>query len=102
MSDSSLLGVDDGTPRPHLNSRCLRELSCGKFIIKSEEITQLENIGQGNIFSCVLVYICRYTVTRFSSTGVDMVFAFSTCVINSILTLCLKEFLSSKPLKTEL
>ena len=44
---SSLLGVDDGTHRHRLNSRYLRELTRGKFIIKFEKITLLENIGQG-------------------------------------------------------
>ena len=46
---SSLLGVDDGTHRHRVNSRYLRELTFGKFIIKFEEITLLENIGQGII-----------------------------------------------------
>ena len=53
VSGSSLLGVDDGTHRHRLNSRCLRELTRGKFVIKAKEITQLENIGQGNNYTCV-------------------------------------------------
>ena len=44
---SSLLGVGDGRHRHRLNSKYLRELTRGKFIIKFEEITLLENIGQG-------------------------------------------------------
>ena len=44
---SSLLGADDTTHRHRVNSRYLRELTRGKFIIKFEEITLLENIGQG-------------------------------------------------------
>ena len=51
VSGSSLLGVDDGTHRPRLNSRYLREMTCGRFVIKFEEITLMENIGQG-------IYVC--------------------------------------------
>ena len=47
VSSSSLLRVDDSPQRPRLNSSYVRELIRGKFIIKSEDITQLENIGQG-------------------------------------------------------
>ena len=46
---SSLLGADDVTHRHRLNSRCLRELTYGRFIIKFEDITLLKNIGQGAI-----------------------------------------------------
>ena len=45
---SSLLTEKDGTHRLRLNSSYLRELTRGRFIIKFEEITLLENIGQGN------------------------------------------------------
>ena len=37
--------------RSRVNSHYLRELTLGKFIIKYENLTQLENIGQGN--SCM-------------------------------------------------
>ena len=33
--------------RTRVNSRYLRELTLGKFIIKYENLRQLENIGQG-------------------------------------------------------
>ena len=60
---SSLPGVDDGTHRHRLNSRYLRELTHGKFIIKCEEITLLENIGQGIRMH---VYIWhRYTIYNY-------------------------------------
>ena len=39
--------VDDGTHSYRLNSSHLRELTRGKFIIKFQEITLLESIGQG-------------------------------------------------------
>ena len=48
VSDTSILGVDYGTRKPRPNSSYLRELTFGKFLIKCEEITMLENIGQGN------------------------------------------------------
>ena len=48
-SEVSLLGVDDGARLPRLNSMYLREL--GKFIISSDDITQLETIGQGDDFN---------------------------------------------------
>ena len=47
----SQLGVATNTTRP--NSCYLRELSCGNFIIKCEQITQLENLGQGMYVYCV-------------------------------------------------
>ena len=37
--------------RTRVNSRYLRELTLGRFIIKYETLTQLENIGQGNAVS---------------------------------------------------
>ena len=39
-----------------VNSRYLRELSLGKFIIKYENLTQLDNIGQG-IYTAIC-YMC--------------------------------------------
>ena len=49
VSGSSSLDVDDGAHRHRLNSRYLRELTRGRFIIKFEEITLLESIGQGTL-----------------------------------------------------
>ena len=42
--------------RSRVDSRYLRELSLGKFIIKYENLTQLDNIGQG-IYTAIC-YIC--------------------------------------------
>ena len=62
VSGSSFLGVDDGGHRPRLHSSYLRELTRGRFIIKYEEITLLESIGQGIyvLYTCICVgtYIC--------------------------------------------
>ena len=33
--------------RTRVNSQFLRELTCGKFIIRYEQLTLLDNIGQG-------------------------------------------------------
>ena len=44
---STLLVPDDASSRSRLNSRYVRELTRGKFLIKYEHLTQFENIGQG-------------------------------------------------------
>ena len=46
-SGPDTLLVNKGPNRTRLNSHYLRELTHGKFIIKSEQISQLEDIGQG-------------------------------------------------------
>ena len=65
---TSLLEVDDGRHRHRLNSRYLRELTCGKFIIKFEEITLLESIGQGILGELhrleIYMYIHKVTCCR--------------------------------------
>ena len=43
-----LLGVEGNPNRAQLNPHYLQELIAGNFLIKNEQITQLENIGQGN------------------------------------------------------
>ena len=42
-----LLGVEGNPNRAQLNPHYLQELIAGNFLIKNEQITQLENIGQG-------------------------------------------------------
>ena len=44
MHVSDTLSIDS---RTRVNSRYLREMTLGRFIIKYENITQLDNIGQG-------------------------------------------------------
>ena len=41
---ASALSIDS---RTRVNSRYLREMTLGRFIIKYENITQLDNVGQG-------------------------------------------------------
>ena len=47
VSDSLSPGVDNIAHGRRLNSSYIRELTRGRFVIKFEEITLLENIGQG-------------------------------------------------------
>ena len=47
--------LSDDTKRRRLNSSYIRELTRGRFLIKFEEITLLENIGQG-------MYVCHGSV----------------------------------------
>ena len=54
VSGSSSPSVD-GTHSPQFNSSYLRELTHGNFLIKFEEITELENIGQGNAVANVFI-----------------------------------------------
>ena len=48
-SKKMLLGIDVTSKRARLNSHHLRELTAGRFLIKCEQITLLENIGQGTV-----------------------------------------------------
>ena len=48
-SVSSYLGVNEKTKLTRVNSHTLRELTLAKLIIKYEELSQLENIGQGTL-----------------------------------------------------
>ena len=41
------LAVDQQSSRSRLNSHHVRELTYGKFLIKYENLSQFENIGQG-------------------------------------------------------
>ena len=54
VSGSSLPSVD-GACSPQFNSSHLRELTHGNFLIKFEEITELENIGQGSAVANVFI-----------------------------------------------
>ena len=47
MLGQSLLADDEQNYRSRLNSRYFRELTHGRFLIKYEHLSQLENIGQG-------------------------------------------------------
>ena len=47
------LEVGSGSLRTRVNSHYMRELTHGQFIINHEQLTLLENIGQGNL-NCIL------------------------------------------------
>ena len=74
MSHSDVTGPDREVSRltvenplaqlSRVNSHFIRELTRGKFIIKYQQLTQLENIGQG---ICTCSYMCAYCVLYIES-----------------------------------
>ena len=52
IAGTLLPGKGDEAYRTRINSGYVRELIRGNFLIKYEEITQLDNVGQG--------YVCMY------------------------------------------
>ena len=56
INESSFLRVNEEAHRAQLNSRYMRELTHGNFIITSEQIKLLDHIGQG---------ICQYVFLAF-------------------------------------
>ena len=49
LTGQCLLKVEHPESRGRLNSRYVRELTRGKFLIRSQELSQLQMIGQGKI-----------------------------------------------------
>lgn len=59
---TSLSPTCDEAVRTRINSQHLRELTLGKFLIKDEHISLLENIGQGNrdpISLCIIICVTK-------------------------------------------
>lgn len=54
VSGNSSVGVHKGAYRARLNSHYLRELNHGNFIIKYEQLTLWENIGQGMYYYIII------------------------------------------------
>ena len=68
---------NEGENPAHLNSRYMRELTHGNFIIKQDQIALLDHIGQGTYLTqiTVVAYLC------WENFGVRNIFTFASAYI---------------------